>query len=97
MATIISGDYEWEDAKAKTNVAVHDGVTFEQAAAALDDPNILVLPENKRHPENVHQLVSHPDAGVLLVVTTVGDDQRTRIISARRVTGKQRALYQAPR
>jgi len=40
MATVIYGDFEWDDAKAETNLKKH-GVTFEEASTVFDDPNAL--------------------------------------------------------
>jgi len=43
MATVISGDFEWDDAKAAANLAKH-GVAFEEAVTAFDDPHALDMP-----------------------------------------------------
>jgi hypothetical protein len=37
VATVVFGDFEWDDEKAAANVQKH-GVTFEEAAAAFTDP-----------------------------------------------------------
>jgi hypothetical protein len=43
VLTVLSGDFEWDDAKAQTNLAKH-GVGFDEAAAALDSyPDELTL------------------------------------------------------
>jgi uncharacterized DUF497 family protein len=34
VATVVFGDFEWDDAKAESNLAKH-GVTFEEAAWAM--------------------------------------------------------------
>src|SRR5258708_37652847 len=37
MPTVVSGDFEWDDAKAASNLAKH-GVAFDEAVTALVDP-----------------------------------------------------------
>ena len=37
VATVVHGDFEWDDAKAETNLAKH-GVAFEEAILAMTDP-----------------------------------------------------------
>ncbi len=44
MATVLFGDFEWDDAKAAANVAKH-GVSFEEAAGVFLDLDLLVLPD----------------------------------------------------
>ena len=53
VATVEYGDFEWDDAKAESNLAKH-GVSFEEAAWAMKDPlsldfDDLVEPDNLSH------------------------------------------------
>jgi uncharacterized DUF497 family protein len=82
VPTVLSGDYEWDEAKAEANLAKH-GVSFDEAAAALDsDPDELAALD-PIDPSRTHSLVMSLRARVLLVVTTEART-RTRIISARK-------------
>jgi uncharacterized DUF497 family protein len=42
MATVVYGDFEWDDAKAEANMRKHD-VSFDEAATAFEDPNHLIV------------------------------------------------------
>jgi uncharacterized DUF497 family protein/DNA-binding XRE family transcriptional regulator len=69
VSTVVSGDYEWNEAKAKTNLAKH-GVSFDEAAAALaSDPDELTAPDPLDRSRTL-SLVMSLRARVLLVVTT---------------------------
>jgi uncharacterized protein len=37
MSTIVRGEFEWDEAKARLNI-MHPGVSFEEAASVFDDP-----------------------------------------------------------
>lgn len=90
MSTVVAGDFEWNAAKAESNLAKH-GVSFPEAAIALADPN-EVPSEDPSDPDNVISLVMSPRARVLLVVTTERGD-RTRIISARKAETHEKRRY----
>ena len=91
VSTVVSGDYEWDDAKARSNLAKH-GVGFDEAAAALDsDPDELAAPDPV-DPSRTHSLVMSLRARVLLVVTTEAVS-RTRIISARKAEPHEQRTY----
>ena len=90
MATLISGDFEWDDAKAAANQEKH-GVTFEDGAEAYMDP-LSVDVADLTDAERMVTIGMSP-AGVLVVVTTEAGE-RTRIISARPVTTAERRNYE---
>jgi len=90
---VLWGDFEWDEAKASLNAQKH-GITFVEAATALDDPDELAFADPV-DASRIHSLVMSPRARVLLVVTTETTD-RIRIISARKaLTHEQRAYSQA--
>jgi len=67
VPTLVSGDYEWDESKARSNLAKH-GVSFDEAAAALDsDPDELAA-AHPQDPSRTHSLVMSLRARVLLVV-----------------------------
>ena len=90
MATTIFGDFEWDDAKAESNVRKH-GVTFEEGAEAYMDPLSVDVPD-LAHAERT-LTVGMSSSGVLVVVTSETDAGRTRIISARKATASERRGY----
>ena len=51
MATVVFGDFEWDDQKATSNRKKHQ-VSFEEAAEAMRDP-LAVDFEDVAHPENL--------------------------------------------
>lgn len=91
VSTVVSGDYEWNESKAEANLAKH-GVSFHEAAAALDsDPDELAATD-PMDPSRTHSLVMSLRARVLLVVTTDAG-ARTRIISARKAEPHEQRTY----
>ena len=44
MATVVLGDFEWDERKAAANLRKH-GVSFEEALTALADPTALTAPD----------------------------------------------------
>jgi hypothetical protein len=45
VGTVVQGDFEWDDAKAAANFVKH-GVTFEEAATAVTDPDAIFLADD---------------------------------------------------
>ncbi len=86
--------YEWDDAKAATNLRVH-GVTFEEAKTVPDDPLRWILPDRDHSWDEARLVViGHSKEGSLLVVVTSDRDIRPRLISARRATKRERHAYE---
>lgn len=92
MATVVFGDFEWDDQKASSNRAKH-GVSFEEAAEAMSDP-LSVDFEDITHPANLVTLAMSPRDRILYVVNTQRGD-RVRLISARVATSHERRIYEA--
>ncbi len=44
VVTVVHGDFEWDEAKARENLVKH-GVAFEEAATVFDDSNALDAPD----------------------------------------------------
>ena len=44
MPTIVEGDFEWDEAKARTNLAKH-GVRFDEATTVFDDARAIEAPD----------------------------------------------------
>lgn len=89
---MINLEFEWDDIKAAENLRNH-GVTFAQAALAFRDPfaaEWIDLREN--YGEERIILLGMVENHVLTVVYTERAE-RIRIISARRATKNEQALY----
>ncbi|MEW6320663.1 MAG: BrnT family toxin [Acidobacteriota bacterium] len=89
--------FEWDARKAAANVRKH-GVSFNEAATVFADPDALDGPDLKHSAQENRSLrLGRSLAGrVLVVAYTIrgsGDDEKIRIISARRASRKERAAY----
>jgi uncharacterized DUF497 family protein len=82
--------FEWDAAKAATNLRKH-GVSFEEAATVFLDPHARLFddPDVKAN-EARFLLVGVSAAARVLVVVHVERGERLRIISARRATPRER-------
>ena len=91
--------WEWDPAKAESNLA-KQGVSFELAVPAIDDP--FSLPEADGQPDGDRWCTTgKPDVGslsVLVVVHTdpvpLNDELVGRVISARPATRQERKRYE---
>ena len=79
-------DYEWDEAKAASNLAKH-GVSFTAAAQTLEDPRKLEMVGDRfDYGEERLQSVCMERGRVLFVVSVLRDENICRIISARKAT-----------
>ncbi len=89
--------FEWDDIKAKRNMAKH-GVSFEEAALVFADPLSLTIPDplHSKAEERYITLGQSRDEFLVVVVHT---DHRNhiRIISARRASKQERSAYEEGR
>lgn len=86
-------DIEWDAGKAAANFKKHH-VRFEEAATSLLDPLALVQEDDTAESEARWVLVGmSADACLLTVVYTLRDENRIRLISARKATRKEAAYY----
>src|SRR5262249_8660098 len=92
VPTIVEGDFEWDSAKAESNIRKH-GVSFFEAATVFADPFAVYLDDGS-------------DIGTLVVIGTslrervlyvvhVQRATRDRIISARPDEQGERAVYES--
>ena len=91
MATVVYGDFEWDEVKANANEAKH-GIRFEEAAQAFTDPYSVDF-SDARHPDRLVIVAMSPHARILYVVTTERGP-RVRIISARRASTHEQRIYE---
>lgn len=99
MSEPIVYDFEWDAAKALSNVAKH-GVTFDQVATVLRDVLALTVFDSAHSQSEERWFTLGLDAsGALLVVAhtyqvTGPIRARVRIISARAATPRERRFYE---
>jgi len=87
-------EFEWDPAKADASLRKH-GVTFEEAVTAFGDPLSVLLPDpDHSGGQERHLLMGLSDGGRLLVVAFPERAPRTRIISARLATRRERHQYE---
>jgi len=88
--------YEWDPAKAAANVRKHS-VSFEEAASVFLDSAALTFsdPDHSEDEQRAITIGQSARQRVLFVAHTERKDS-VRIISARRASRKERALYSAP-
>jgi len=71
VATVVHGDFEWDEAKAASNLAKH-GVSFEEATLAMMDPFSQDFDDGLQ-PANLITLAASPSGRILYVVSTERD------------------------
>ncbi len=75
--------FEWDENKNKANKKKH-GISFEVAVRVFCDPNVIVVPDPESR-EDRWNAIGFVGA-LLFVVYTERDNDRIRIISARKAT-----------
>ncbi len=87
-------EFEWDPEKAARNVSKH-GVSFQEAATVFGYP-LAITYNDPDHSEDEDRFLTfgHSSAGRLLVVSHTDRDDRTRIISARTATRRERKQYE---
>ena len=86
-------EIEFDPAKAEANIKKH-GISFEEAASALLDPMALGFEDQDVEGESRWVLVGmSSQARLLTVVYTLHNEERIRLISARKATGNEANQY----
>ena len=87
-------EFEWDLGKATSNLRKH-GISFHEAATVLGDPLGTTFPDPDHSVgERRYVTIGASEAGKLMVVAHVDRSRRVRIISARRVTRRERRFYE---
>jgi uncharacterized DUF497 family protein len=86
--------FEWDDEKAKANLAKH-GVAFEEAATIFSDPLSLTVddPDHSTTEDRFVTIGRSVADRVIVVIHTDRQDQ-VRLISARTATPRERRAYE---
>ena len=84
--------FVWNDQKAADNESKH-GVRYEEAVTVFDDP-LFIVQDASRNDEERNAVIGFGSAGRLLTVVHLEvEGEFIRIISARRATAAEEALY----
>lgn len=92
--TIIHGDFEWDADKAQYNVEEHR-ITFEEAITIFDDPFFIIFKDPDHSiGEQRYIIIGESEQQHYLLVSYTERNSRTRIISARELTPKERKSHE---
>jgi len=87
-------EFEWDADKAARNIAKH-GVSFQEAATVFGDPlSMTYYDPDHSEDEDRYLTFGHSNSGQLLIVSHTDREDRIRIISARRMTRRERKSYE---
>lgn len=85
-------DIEWDPRKATENLEKH-GVDFADAVIALEDGNALTIEDNDHDEQRFKTLGMGSSIKILYVIHTYRENDRTRIISARKADRSETKQY----
>jgi uncharacterized protein len=89
--------FVWDEAKNRSNKAKH-GISFDLAKLVFDDPLHLSVPDRHEHGEERWSTIGYVGTVALLLVIHTHVEQNgqeiVRIISARKATRRERAIYE---
>ena len=91
MPTVVEGDFEWDSAKAASNLVKH-GVSFAEATTVFADPFAVYLDDGSGIGQLVVIGASVRDR--VLYVVHVERGARDRIVSARPASTAERDVYE---
>ena len=87
--------FDWDEEKAKSNLTKH-GVSFDEATSVFDDLLFLVFADPQHSIDEQRFLIMGESLkGRLLVVSYTERGKKTRLISARLATRKERKAYES--
>ncbi|NQU64160.1 MAG: BrnT family toxin [SAR324 cluster bacterium] len=86
--------FEWDTQKAESNVAKHE-ISFHEAGTVLSDPLALTF-EDPDFMSGEYRYITFGLSRLnnYIVISHVDRDNKIRIISARRMTKKERKIYE---
>ena len=85
-------EYEWDASKDRANIRKH-GVGFETARCIFDRPVLTRRDHRKDYGETRYVSIGELENGALVVVAHTKRAGRTRLISARPASRKERKAY----
>jgi uncharacterized DUF497 family protein len=86
--------FEWDEAKAKSNLHKHR-LGFEEGVTIFNDPLIVTIPDST-HSKQEQRYISLGASvkGHILVVIHVERSDKTRLISCRKAIPRERRIYE---
>lgn len=87
-------DFEWDPDKAQRNVQKHGVTFFEATEVFADDWSSTVPDPDHSHEEARYLLFGRSASGAFLVISFTERGYKIRIISARRMTPRERRAYE---
>jgi uncharacterized protein len=90
----MSLQFDWDSTKAEANKVKH-GVSFEEAITVFADPLARIF-EDPQHSETERReiIIGRSAKQNLILVSFVEEDDRVRLISARKATRTERKEYE---
>ncbi len=85
-------DFEWGEPKNQANIRKH-GVGFQTASRTFDGPVLTRRDRRKDYGEACYVSIGELENAVLVVVAHTDRARRTRLISARPASRKERQAY----
>ena len=85
-------DVEWDPRKVAENLRKH-GVDFADAVIALEDESALTIEDTDHDEPRFKTLGMGPNINILYVIHTYREDDRIRIISARKADRSESRQY----
>ena len=85
-------DIEWDPRKAAENLRKH-GVVFADAVIALEDESALTIEDTDHDEQRFKTLGMGPNINILYVIHTYHEEDRIRIISARKADRSESKQY----
>ena len=90
----MSLQFEWNLKKAKANLTKHD-VSFEEAIAVFADSLARIFDDEEHSSEERREIIiGHTNQQDLILVSFTAIHEKVRILSARRVTRRERKDYE---
>ncbi len=86
--------FVWNADKANANKHRHDGIAFEQAAQAFFDPFLRVVDASRNEESRDAMIGMDKSWNLLFVVNIQIEDDRIRLISARKATKQEQRYYE---
>ena len=86
-------NFVWDKKKFNINIAKH-GISFEQAAEVFFDPFIKIVDASRNQEERDAIIGMDKQWNLLFVVHIAFEDDKIRIVSARKVTRSEKIFYE---
>ncbi|ETX03983.1 MAG: hypothetical protein ETSY2_31445 [Candidatus Entotheonella gemina] len=87
-------EFEWDESKARPNLSKH-GVSFDEARTVFDDPLYIDFYDpDHSDDEDRYLIIGLSQQRRLLIMSYTERSDRTRLISAREATRRERETYE---